>query len=492
MIVRRFFEPQIAQASYLIGCAACREAIVIDPNRNAETYITAAATDDLSITYVTETHIHADFLSGSRELAARTGATLLLSDEGTADWKYAFANEGRLIRGGDRIKVGNVAIDVVHTPGHTPEHLTFLVTDGAVADAPIAAVTGDFVFVGDVGRPDLLERAVNMKGTMEAGARTLYRSLQDFNRHEEWLQIWPGHGAGSACGKGISAVPHSTLGYERRFNWAFKVKSEEEFVEYVLAGQPDPPKYFATMKRLNKEGPRVLGGASALHDGRADEAVFGSSDQPISALHLDDDELPNVVARGATVIDTRSAGEYAAGFLPGTLNIPFNSKFVTWAGWLVPYDQDFYLLVGDGGESRLVEVLRALALIGLDRFAGYFGATALTAPAVASQLSRIPQIEPAELARMRGDNVPVVIDVRNDAEWNDGHLPAAVHIPLGRLSDRVAHLPKGQPLMMQCASGARSSIAASVLRRAGFGDVSNLTGGYQAWTAAGLPTTKSN
>src|SRR5687767_13003478 len=196
MIIKRFFEPQIAQNSYLIGCAACGEAIVIDPHRDANVYINAAAADDLKITHVTETHIHADFLSGSRELAQRTHATLLLSDEGDVDWKYRFASEGRLIRGGDRISIGNVTLDVIHTPGHTPEHLAFLITDGAVANAPIAAATGDFIFVGDVGRPDLLERAAKITGTMEQGARTLYRSLQAFNHYEDWLQIWPGHGAG--------------------------------------------------------------------------------------------------------------------------------------------------------------------------------------------------------------------------------------------------------------------------------------------------------
>jgi len=477
MIVRRFFEPQLAQASYLIGCAACGEAIVIDPNRNVDTYIKAAAAENLSITYVTETHIHADFLSGSRELAARTGAALLLSDEGDADWKYAFARESRLIRGGDRITVGNVRIDVVHTPGHTPEHLTFLVTDGAVADAPIAAVTGDFIFVGDVGRPDLLERAANIKGTMEIGARTLYRSLQAFNHHEDWLQIWPGHGAGSSCGKGISAVPHSTLGYERRFNWAFKTKSEAEFVDAVLAGQPAPPTYFATMKRMNKEGPRLLGKAFAA-DGGAEA----------HAPRKDDGELAAMIARGELVIDTRSAAEYAAGFLPGTINLPITNSFVTWAGWLIPYEQDFYLLLGQGAESRLAELVRALALIGLDGVGGYFASSALTAAAQELPLGRIPQITVAELAKMRGDHVPVVIDVRADSEWQAGHLPAAVHVPLGRLRDRLAELPKGQPLVMQCAAGGRSAIAASLLRRLGFTDVSNLVGGYHAWVDAGLPT----
>ena len=217
-------------------------------------YIEAAQAANLLITDVTETHIHADFLSGSRELAHRTGARLCLSDEGDADWKYQFDHD-RKLQHGDRMTIGNVAIDVLHTPGHTPEHLTFLITDVAVADRPIAAITGDFVFVGDVGRPDLLEKAAKIAGTMESGARTLWRSLQQFQQYPDWLQIWPGHGAGSSCGKGISAVPHSTLGYERRFNWAFTAKTEAEFVANVLSGQPDPPPYFAVMKRINKEGP---------------------------------------------------------------------------------------------------------------------------------------------------------------------------------------------------------------------------------------------
>jgi hydroxyacylglutathione hydrolase len=471
MIVRRLFEPQLAQASYLIGCAASGQAIVIDPNRDADAYTHAAAAEALQITYVTETHIHADYLSGSRELAQRTGAALLLSDEGDAEWKYGFGAEARLIRGGDRITIGRVVLDVVHTPGHTPEHLTFLVTDGAVANAPIAAVTGDFIFVGDVGRPDLLERAAKIEGTMAASAKALYRSLQAFKAYEDWLQIWPGHGAGSACGKGISAVPHSTLGYERRFNWAFAASSEDSFVAAVLAGQPDPPKYFATMKRMNQEGPRLLGGFCRPR-------------------RMPDAELASVIAAGALVIDARSAAEYASGFLPGTLNLPFAANFVTWAGWLVPEGTNLYLLLGEDASARLEEVVRALALIGLDLIAGYFESSAVSR-APEGTISRIPQVEPAELGRMPSGEAPLVIDVRHDSEWDSGHLPTAVHIPLGQLTDRLGELPQRRPLITQCQSGARSAIAASVLRRAGFADVSNLVGGYAAWEQAGLPIAES-
>ena len=470
MIVRRLFEPALAQASYLVGCATAGEAIVIDPHRDADVYLAAAAADGLAITHVTETHIHADFLSGSRELSHRTGASLLVSDEGDASWKYGFADEARLIRGGDRITIGKVTLDAIHTPGHTPEHLSFLITDGAVADAPIAAATGDFIFVGDVGRPDLLERAANVAGTMEQSARTLYRSLRSFDeQNEEWLQIWPGHGAGSSCGKGISAVPHSTLGYERRFNWALKTASEDAFVRNVLAGQPDPPKYFATMKRLNKEGPPLLGGLRV-------------------PPRREDNELARLLDNGALVIDTRAAAEYAEGFIPGTLNLPLTSSFVTWAGWLIPYTEDVYLLVGDNADVRLPEIVRGLALIGLDRVAGYFTPTVLNR--ARRPLSRIPQIEPRDLAGLGPNAAPLVIDVRYDGEWSEGHLPGALHIPLGHLFDRLAEVPRDRPLVTHCRAGSRSAIAASLLRRAGFQDVSNLTGGYDAWLGAGLPTVR--
>ena len=463
MFVRRSFEASIAQASYLIGCQQTDEAIVIDANRDVEPYIQAAAQEGLRITHVTETHIHADYVSGSRELAHRTGASLCLSDEGDKDWKYQFEH-ARKLKHGDRISIGNIRIDVLHTPGHTPEHLTFLITDGAAADQPIAAVTGDFVFVGDVGRPDLLEKAANIKGTMEAGARALFESLQKFATHEDWLQIWPGHGAGSACGKGISAIPSSTLGYEKRFNWAFNQKTEKDFVAAVLSGQPEPPKYFAKMKRVNKEGPAILGG-------------FHVPPQ------LDAAKLADVIARKALVIDTRPASEYAAGHIPGTINIPFNSSFVTWAGWLVQSDE-FYLLVDSAtASSQLRELARSLALIGIDRISGYFDASAATGRAT------IAQITPKELAPKL--KTVTVLDVRSGNEWSAGHLPGAVHIPLGYLPDRLGDIPSDRPVVVQCQSGGRSSIAASILERAGFRDVTNLSGGLAAWTASGLPLEKA-
>src|SRR5687768_9817136 len=417
MFIKRLFETKLAQASYVIGCQATGEAMVIDPNRDTDQYIKTPEAEGLKITHVTETHIHADFVSGSRELAERTGAKLYLSDEGDANWKYTFARDAgaTLLKDGDRIKVGNILIDVVHTPGHTPEHVVFLITDSAGATAPIAVASGDFIFVGDVGRPDLLEKAANIKGTMEIGARQLYASLQKFASQPDWLQVWPGHGAGSSCGKGISAIPHSTLGYERRFNWAFQAKSEAEFVAAVLAGQPEPPKYFAEMKRVNKEGPRIL-------DGFKRPGLLNA------------DALEARLAEKAIVIDTRKFAAYSAGHVPGTINIPLNASFTTWAGWLVPYDRDFYLIVDDssstadagaatGSAGGIDTAVRDLAMIGLDRIAGYFDAGVIDAWAAGERpLATVPQVTAQDLQVSLGHQAVTLLDVRNQNEWDSGRI----------------------------------------------------------------------
>ena len=472
MIVKRFFEPKLAQASYLIGCTVARECVVIDPNRDAEQYIKMAEAEGVRIVGVTETHIHADYLSGSRELAARTGATLYVSDEGGPDWTYAFAGDKgvKTIRDGDRLKFGNVVIDVLHTPGHTPEHVSFLVTDGAAADEPIAAATGDFIFVGDVGRPDLLERAANIKGTMESGAKTLWTSLQKFSGRPDWLQLWPGHGAGSACGKGISAIPHSTLGYEKRFNWAFQAGDEAAFVKGVLAGQPDPPKYFAEMKRLNKEGPRILNGFTR-------PGLLG--------FH----ELDRKLQEGALIVDTRRAAEFAAGHVPGTINIPLNASFTNWAGWMIPFTADFYLIVDDRAPQSIDTAIRDLAMIGLDRCAGYFDAAVVDEwRASGRRLVSVPQITAADLRESLKHGAVTLIDVRNPNEWAESRIEGARHIPLGHLADRIEEIPKTKPIVVQCAAGARSAIGASILQARGVENVINLSGGFGDWLKAGYPT----
>lgn len=472
MLFKRFYDETLAQASYLIGCGATGEAIVVDPNRLVDQYVAAAEAEGLRITAVTETHIHADYLSGSRELAARTGAQLYLSACGTPDWQYAFASDPgvTLLRDGDEIRIGNITIRAVHTPGHTPEHLIFLVTDGAVAMEPMGACTGDFLFVGDVGRPDLLEKAAHVAGASDGAARDLWRSLGLLRSLPDHLQVWPGHGAGSACGKGLSAVPQSTLGYERRYNWAFGAADEEEFVGMVLAGQPEPPRYFGVMKRLNREGPTLLG--SLPHPERIAESRLGA-----------------LLTTAAVVVDIRSAAAFAVAHVPGTLSIPLNKSFTTWAGSLLPYDQDLYLLMGDTSPGSVEAAVRNLVLIGLDRVAGYFGTEALDLwVAEGGQLGSVPQVSVRELAA-RPDG-PVVIDVRGRSEWEAGHLQGAMHIPLPDLEARIAEVPADREVVLHCQGGGRSAIGTSLLKAHGHTRVANLTGGFGAWAAAGLPVEK--
>ena len=467
MFFKRFYDDGLAQASYLIGCDGTREAIVIDANREIATYIAAAATEKLQIVAVTETHIHADFLSGSRELARATGARLYLSAEGGEDWQYRFAaaDHAQLLHDGDQITIGKVRLDVLHTPGHTPEHLSFLVTDTAASDRPVGLCSGDFVFVGDVGRPDLLERAAKVANTMEVAAHQLFHSLEEFRALPDYVQVWPGHGAGSACGKALGAMPQSTVGYERIANWGVSATQEDRFVHEVLAGQPEPPVYFATMKRLNRDGPAMLGA------------------MPIPKA-LDATALTPTVVREGIVVDIRAADEFAAGYIPGTLNIPFGKSFSTWAGWLLPYDRDVVLIANDAAQAA--RATREMAMIGLDHVAGFTTAEAVTAWAsVGNSVETIPQSTGADMAPRVAAHEVTVVDVRNHSEFAHGHIPGALHIPVGYLTERLAEIPRDKPIVLQCQGGARSAIASSVLRRGGVHDIINLRGGFGDWEREG-------
>jgi hydroxyacylglutathione hydrolase len=469
MIFIRLFDEQLAQTSYVIGCAVSGTAVVIDPNRRVDQYIAAAERAGLSITAVTETHIHADFVSGSRELAARTGATMYLSGCGPPDWQYGFARQPNVVvlQDHDTIRAGNIELRARHTPGHTPEHLSFLVTDTALASEPMGIATGDFVFVNDVGRPDLLEKAAQVQGTADAGARQLFQSLAWLKTLPDHLQIWPGHGAGSACGKGMSAVPQSTLGYERRYNWAFGETDEAEFVRQVLAGQPEPPRYFGHMKRINREGPPVLG-ALSLPERMAEHRIA------------------ELLADGAVIVDLRPAAEFAAGHIPGTLCIPFNNSFPTWAGSLLPYDRDLYFLLDDSAPGRLDQVIQSLLTIGLDRARGYFTSEVLALwRAEGNSLEQVEQLTPAELVQRR-DGL-LLLDVRGRAEWEVGRLAGATLIPLAELPDRLAELPAGRPIAVHCQGGSRSAIAAGLLLARGHPAVANVVGGLGAWLREGRP-----
>ena len=465
MIFRRLYHDRLAQASYLIACESTRRALIVDPVRDLEPYREAAAIEDVQIAYVTETHIHADFLSGAEALARTTGAELLLSVEGDAASGQARVRRtgARPLRDGDLVEVGAIGIDVRHTPGHTPEHLSFVVTDRATSALPVGMLTGDFLFAGDVGRPDLLERAVGVRGTMRHSASQLLHSLQALRSLPEYLQVWPGHGAGSACGKSLGAVPQTTLGYELRSNWAFQEADEAAFIDEALRDQPDPPAYFGRMKALNASGT-----------------------PPMPAIQLlDERSLLEAVREGARVVDVRSSSAFLQGHLAGSLSVPLSRTFLHWAGTLLEPERDVVLVAPNVHMTR--DAMHDLALIGFDRVLGAIAPAALGSLAPAG-LERVPVISAAELAA-RPDG-RTIVDVRNDSEWAAGHIPGAIHIPLSRLSDRIGELRGVGPLAVHCQGGARSAIAASVLSANGIDDVTDVEGGYPAWLRATSEATR--
>ncbi len=465
MLLKYFYDKSLAHASYMVGCQRSGEAIVIDPGRDVVPYLEAAADEGLRIVGAAETHIHADFVSGSRELADTVGASCYLSDEGPADWKYEFAekHDSKLVKSGDLIRIGKVKLEVLHTPGHTPEHISFLLTDeGGGANVPMGIFTGDFVFVGSIGRPDLLETAAGVVGSAEAGARLLYHSMRKFRDLADHLQVWPAHGAGSACGKGLGAIPSSTVGYEKLFNPALQFHAEQEFVDYILADQPETPFYFAVMKRVNKVGPELVRNLPPVKS-------------PPSEL------LPKIARKGLT-IDVAPSEEFAAAHVPGTINVPL-TMLVQWAGFFVDYDQPLHLIAE---ASALPEVLKRLRSIGIDNVCGSFDAAAVKASGLRTESYRSEY--PQQLHQRIASGDVKLLDVRSAAEFHEGHIAMAEHRFLGRLLHDIEAIDRTEPVAIHCQSGARSAIASSILQRAGF-EVTNMTGGFRAWVAAGLPVT---
>jgi hydroxyacylglutathione hydrolase len=384
---------------------------------------------------------------------------LYLSDEGGPDWQYAFPHKG--LRDGDVIRVGNLSLQVLHTPGHTPESISLLLTDHPATDEPVMVFTGDFVFVGDIGRPDLLEKAAGQAGTMEAGARQLFRSLRRFSALPDHVQVWPAHGAGSACGKALGTVPGSTVGYEKIRNWAFGTAMQEEqaFIQAVLAGQPEPPKYFARMKHLNK------------------------ADRPLVPAvprypQLTQNAFLSAYRKGIRVIDTRPKTAFANGFIPGSLNIPGNNALATWCGWLLNYQEQFMLVAEEG---QIKELARKLMRIGLDNVYGYI--TDVHLPGLPLQQAGLADLHMLN-SYVDNDSVQIV-DVRGQAEFETGHIPGAENIFAGTLPDQLHRIRRNQPVVLYCQSGDRAAIAYSLLRHHGFTNVLQYHGGMREWKEAG-------
>jgi hydroxyacylglutathione hydrolase len=470
MFFRMIYDEKLAQAAYLIGCQQTGEAIIFDPQRDVDRYVETARREGLRIVATAETHIHADFLSGSRELA-ESGVRVLVSDEGDAAWKYEWLNqrsgggayEHLLLHHDQRFSIGRIEFRVIHTPGHTPEHLCFAVTDrGAGADVLMGVISGDFLFVGDLGRPDLLETAAGAVGASEPGARQLFASLRRLADLPEWVQVWPGHGAGSACGKALGAIPQTTLGYERRFNTAMRAAVDEAaFVKFILEGQPEPPLYFARMKRDNKRGPRVLGRLPA---------------PPRMAAS----ELAAVDGARAALIDTRPWAEFRGGHVRGSLYHPLNSSFTTDVGSMVREDEPLYLILES---ARVNEAVRDLVRIGLDDVRGY------CEPADLRGLPGLTVTQEISVAELNAGSDALILDVRRRAEFEAGHIRGATNIAHTRLAAELERLPRGRRIAVHCQAGGRSARACALLQKHGF-DVANVTGGFGAWRQAGFSVEK--
>ncbi|MDF2498854.1 MBL fold metallo-hydrolase [Arthrobacter koreensis] len=460
MLIERIYDEDLAQASYFIGCQRLGEAIVVDARRDVAPYLDLAAANGMKITAVTETHIHADYLSGTRELAAATGAQIYISGEGGADWQYGF--EGTRMYDGDAITIGNLTVKALHTPGHTPEHLSYLVTDGAFTDQAGYLLSGDFVFAGDLGRPDLLDEAAGGVDTRFEGARQMFASLRDkFLTLPDYVQVHPGHGAGSACGKALGAIPSSTVGYERLYAWWGKylaANDEQGFIHELLDGQPEAHAYFARMKKQNKQGPAVMGPRKPLEE--------------IPAADL----VSRLESREATFVDTRSVPELHAGTVPGALHIPAAGKTASFGAWAVDPESErtrpLVLLTANQDQAHAVR--DSLARVGIDDVAGFV-----------TSLEGLPQAAPATISATELDSfdAAMVLDVRARTEHAGGNIPGSHQLHGGRALWNLDELPSAGTIVAYCASGMRSSIVGNALRNAGY-DVVELEGAYPAWAAA--------
>jgi hydroxyacylglutathione hydrolase len=460
MVIETVFTDGIAQMSYLVGDKATGKAAVIDPTRDVERYVELARKHKLTITHALETHIHADFVSGARELCDRTGtAKPCLSVEGGAE--YGFKVEP--LKDGDRIDLGRVILTARHTPGHTPEHLSFLAAENTRPDRPFAVFSGDCLFADSVGRPDLL-------GDDQSGglAKQLFRSVRDFYlKLDDDVRVHPGHGAGSPCGANISDRLVTTIGYERAHNPALQFEDEAKFVEYVLFTAPPEPRYYKRLKTVNARGPVVLG--------RVPTAV------PIPA-----DAFERAVKDGkAQLVDNRQMLAFGGGHVAGALNIGPRSELSIWAGWMLDPEKPTFLVLRD--EKELDAVQRQLLRVGYDKFGGYLLGGMEAWDNKGLPLDRVGQMTVRELDDRRKAGGLQVLDVRTPNEWQGGHVPGAVYIFLPELEEKLGKLDKATPVAVYCDSGYRASLAASILLRHGFKEVFNVVGSWKAWTAQKLP-----
>jgi hydroxyacylglutathione hydrolase len=458
LVFKSFFADGISQLSYLVGDDSDGAAALIDPRPDVDVYLQEAERREVSITHIFETHIHADFMSGSRELAERVGgARVYCSHEGGA--KYGFEQQG--IRSGDEFSFGDTLVRVRPTPGHTPEHVSFELAEKDRADTSWGVVTGDSLFVGSAGRPDLLG-----EGATEELTEQLFHTLRDyFLKLDEGTIVYPCHAAGSACGANIGDRPMSTIGYERRFNRFLQIDDFEQFKKFVQQGAPPVPAHYPRLKRVNAAGPPLIGHRPACPG------------LPLEAFrqHADRD--------GVQILDVRSMHAFGGGHVPGAINIGGSRpELSVWAGDMLDPEKPTLLILEE--DFDLPRVITLLWRTGFTSFAGYLVGGMKTWQNSGLPLKKVPQITVQEL---NDDSSTQRLDVRSTSEWQGGHIPGATHHFVGQLREQMPKLDRSRPVATYCASGYRASLAASLLQRAGFEEVRNVPGSWKAWTTAGYP-----
>ncbi len=467
MLLYQRFVPGLAIASYIVGDERTGEAAVIDPTRDVDEFLRYANDHDLHIRHILETHVHADFVSGARELKARLNDVpqIHVSGMGGAEWTPPYADH--VASDGHEVRIGSVRLQAVHTPGHTPEHVSWsLYDDTRSKDVPWLIFTGDFLFVGDVGRPDLLGEEAKKQLAHQLYASVFERlpALPDIT------EIFPAHGAGSLCGKAISSRRSSTVGFERRFNPALQQKPEQQWVDDLMSDMPLAPPYFLRMKHVNRTGPKIIG-----------PQLPGQTRWSAKQVH-------ERTCDNCLILDVRGKEAFAAAHIPNAINIPFSPNLPTWAGWVLPYDRPMLIVTDD--PAQMPEVTTHLLRIGLDDVQGYLQGGMDGWETSGLPLERLDTLSVQQLhQRLKsGATKLTVLDVRTEREWNAGHIDGAIHVHGGKLQQHFADVPRDKPVAVICGSGYRGSIAASFLKREGYPDVANVVGGMSAWKAAELPT----
>jgi hydroxyacylglutathione hydrolase len=459
MFFKQFYLGCLAHASYLIGSDG--EAAVVDPQRDVDQYLEEAKAEGLKIKFVIETHLHADFVSGHRELAARTGAEIVFSEKARATFPH------RAVRDGDELKIGKVSLRVLETPGHTPESICLMVTDPQVSVYPQKVLTGDTLFIGDVGRPDL---AGGQGYTPEMMAGMMYDSLHDkLLKLSDEVEVYPAHGAGSMCGRNMSKETSSTIGEQKKLNYALKPMTKEDFVSMMTNDLPRAPAYFSKDAEINR------GGAAAL------------GEIPRPAV-LSPQEVKSLADAGQVVLDVRSAAEFGAGHLPGSVNVGLGGQFAIWSACLLSMTAP--IVVVAESEEKVYEAVVRLARVGIESVKGYLGGGVEAWRQAGLELERVSQVSVDELHNLvNSDEVEQILDVRRPPEYESGHVPRAIHAPLSELREQISHLPldPSKPTAVICAGGYRSSAATSILQQQGYTNLLNVTGGTTAWIKAGHP-----